>query len=169
MLSIEPGLLIWTIITFVILLIVLRKVAWTPLLSALEQRESTIRNSLDEAQRVRQESEQLLAENRRILANANRESARILEQGREEAERLRTSITEQARTEAQRMIDEARREIVRERQLAVQELKRTAADLALAAAGKLLRTAVTDEAHRRLVTESLDRFPESVEDQRNSR
>jgi F-type H+-transporting ATPase subunit b len=164
MLSIEPGLLIWTIITFVILLIVLRKVAWTPLLSALEQRESTIRNSLDEAQRVRQESEQLLAENRRILANANRESARILEQGREEAERLRTSITEQAHTEAQRMIDEARREIVRERQLAVQELKRTAADLALVAAGKLLRTAVTDEEHRRLVTESIDRFPESVED-----
>ena len=164
MLSIEPGLLIWTIITFVILLIVLRKVAWTPLLSALEQRESTIRNSLDEAQRVRQESEQLLAENRRILANANRESARILEQGREEAERLRTSITEQAHTEAQRMIDEARREIVRERQLAVQELKRTAADLALVAAGKLLRTAVTDEAHRRLVTEAIDRFPESVED-----
>jgi F-type H+-transporting ATPase subunit b len=164
MLSIEPGLLIWTIITFVILLIVLRKVAWTPLLSALEQRESTIRNSLDEAQRVRQESEQLLAENRRILANANRESARILEQGREEAERHRTSITEQAHTEAQRMIDEARREIVRERQLAVQELKRTAADLALVAAGKLLRTAVTDEEHRRLVTESIDRFPESVED-----
>jgi F-type H+-transporting ATPase subunit b len=85
MLSIEPGLLIWTIITFVILLIVLRKVAWKPLLTALEQRESTIRNSLDEAQKARQESEQLLAENRRILANANRESARILEQGREEA------------------------------------------------------------------------------------
>jgi len=169
MLSIEPGLLIWTIITFVILLIVLRKIAWTPLLSALEQRESTIRNSLDEAQRIRQESEQLLAENRRILANANRESARILEQGRKEAERLRTSITEQAHTEAQRMTDEARREIVRERQLAVQELKRTAADLALVAAGKLLRTAVTDEAHRRLVNESIDRFPESVEDLRNSR
>ena len=62
------------------------------------------------------------------------------------------------------MVDEARREIVRERQLAVQELKRTAADLALVAAGKLLRTAVTDEEHRRLVTESIDRFPESVED-----
>jgi F-type H+-transporting ATPase subunit b len=169
MLSIEPGLLIWTIITFVILLIVLRKVAWRPLLAALEQRESTIRNSIDEAQRARQESEQLLAENRRILANANRESAHILEQGREEAERLRTSITEQAHAEAQRMIDEARREITRERQLAVQELKRVAADLALVAAGKLLPTVVTGEEHRRLVTEFLDRFPESIEEQRNLR
>jgi F-type H+-transporting ATPase subunit b len=169
MLSIEPGLLIWTIITFVILLIVLQKVAWKPLLAALEQRESTIRNALDEAQRARQESEQLLAENRRILANANREVTRILEQGREEAERLRISITEQAHVEAQRMIDDARREITRERQLAVQELKRVAADLALVAAGKLLHTVVTDEEHRRLVTEFLDHFPESVEEQRNSR
>jgi F-type H+-transporting ATPase subunit b len=169
MLSIEPGLLIWTIITFVILLIVLRKVAWRPLLTALEQRESTIRDALDEVQRARQESEQLLAENRRILANANRDSARILEQGREEAERLRISITEQAHVEAQRIIDEAHREITRERQRAVQELKRTAADLALVAAGKLLHTVVTDEEHRRLVTEFLDRFPESVEEHRNSR
>jgi F-type H+-transporting ATPase subunit b len=169
MLSIEPGLLIWTIITFVTLLIVLRRVAWKPLLTALEQRESTIRNSLDEAQRARQESEQLLAENRRILANANRESARILEQGREEAERLHTSITEQAHAESQRMLDEARREIARERQLAVQEVKRVAADLALAAAGKLLHTVVAGEDHRRLVTEFLDRFPESVEEQGNSR
>lgn len=169
MLSIEPGLLIWTIITFVILLIVLRKVAWKPLLAALEQRENTIRNALDEAQRARQESEQLLAENRRILANANREATRILEQGREEAERLRSSIAEQARAEAQRTIDEARREITRERQLAVQELKRVAADLALVAAGRLLHTVVTDDEHRRLVTEFLDRFPESVEDRGNSR
>ena len=169
MLSIEPGLLIWTIITFVILLIVLRKVAWKPLLAALEQRENTIRNALDEAQRARQESEQLLAENRRILANANREATRILEQGREEAERLRSSIAEQARAEAQRTIDEARREITRERQLAVQELKRVAADLALVAAGRLLHTVVTDDEHRRLVTEFLDRFPESIEDRGNSR
>ena len=163
MLNIEPGLLIWTIITFLVLLVVLRKVAWGPLLTALEQRESSIRNSLDEAQRARQEAEQLLAENRRILADANREATRILEQGREEAERLRTAMTEQAQTEARRLVDEARREITRERQLAVQDLKSTAAELALVAAGKLLNTVVTDTEHRRLVTEFLDRFPERVD------
>jgi F-type H+-transporting ATPase subunit b len=163
MLRIEPGLLIWTIITFVLLLIVLRKVAWKPLLAALEQRENTIRNSLDEAQRARQEAEQLLAQQREILAEANRESARIIEQSREEAERLRTSITDQAHAEARRLVDDARREIAREKQRAVQELKSTAADLALAAAGRLLNTAMTGEDHRRLVTEFLDRFPEKVE------
>ena len=163
MLNIEPGLLIWTIVTFLVLLAVLRKVAWRPLLAALEQRESAIRSSLDEAQRARQEAEQLLVENRRILADANREAARILEQGREEAERFRTSMTEQAQTEARRLVDEARREITRERQLAVQDLKSTAAELALVAAGRLLNTAVTDADHRRLVTEFLDRLPERVD------
>ena len=163
MLNIEPGLLIWTIVTFLVLLAVLRKVAWRPLLAALEQRESAIRSSLDEAQRARQEAEQLLVENRRILADANREAARILEQGREEAERFRTSMTEQAQTEARRLVDEARREITRERQLAVQDLKSTAAELALVAAGRLLNTAVTDADHRRLVTEFLDQLPEHVD------
>lgn len=163
MLSIEPGLLIWTIITFILLLIVLRKVAWKPILSALEQRESTIRDSLDEAQRARQEAEQLLAQHQQMLAEANRESSRIIEESREEAERQRAAMTEQARGEAQRLVDDARREIDRERQLAVQELKSTAADLALAAAGQLLNTTVTGEDHRRLVTEFLDRFPENLE------
>jgi F-type H+-transporting ATPase subunit b len=163
LLNIEPGLLIWTVITFVFLLIVLRKVAWGPILTALEQREHTIRSALEEAQRSRQETEQLLAQRQQMQTDANREVARLLEQGREEAERLRVSMTEQAREEAQRLIEIARREIARERQLAMQELKNTAADLALAAAGRLLHTAMTSEDHRRLVTEFLDHFPERVE------
>jgi len=163
LLNIEPGLIIWTVITFVILLIVLRKVAWGPILTALEQREQTIRHSLEEAQRARREAEQLLAQHQQMLAEANRDVTRLLEQGREEAERLRISMTEQARQEAQRLTEAARREIVRERQLAVQELRNTAADLALAAAGRLLNTAMTTEDHRRLVSEFLDHFPERVE------
>ena len=163
LLNIEPGLIIWTVITFIILLIVLRKVAWGPILTTLEQREHTIRNSLEEAQRARQEAEQVLVQHQQILADANREVIRLLEQGREEAERLRVSMTEQAREEAQRLTEAARREIVRERQRAMQELKSTAADLALAAAGRLLHAAMTGEDHRRLVTEFLDHFPERIE------
>jgi F-type H+-transporting ATPase subunit b len=163
LLNIEPGLIIWTIITFIVLLVVLRKVAWGPILTALEQREHTIRNSLEEAQRARQEAEQLLAQHQQTLTDANREVGRLLEQGREEAERLRLSLTEQARAEAQRLTETAQREIVREKQLAMQELKNTAADLALAAAGHLLNAAMTSADHRRLVTEFLDRFPERIE------
>ncbi len=163
LLNIEPGLIIWTIITFIVLLVVLRKVAWGPILTALEQREHTIRSSLDEAQRARQEAEHLLAQHQQMLAEANREVARLLEQGREEAERLRASMTEQARTEAQRLTEVARREIGRERQLAMQEIKSAAAELALVAAGHLLSTAMTGEDHKRVVAEFLDHFPEHVE------
>ncbi len=163
MLSIEPGLLIWTIITFVCLLVVLRLVAWKPLLSALEQRETTIRNSLDEAQQAREEAQRLMAENQRILADANRESARILEQGREEAERLRASLTEQAQADAARLVEDARRDIQRERQLAVQDLKATAAELTLAATGQLLGRSVSDDDHRRLVSEFLDHIPDNID------
>lgn len=163
MLNIEPGLLIWTIITFLCLLAVLRKVAWNPLLAALEQRESSIRESLEAAQKAREEAQNLLEENQRVLADANRESARILEQGREEAERLRMTLSEQARQEAQRLVEDARRDIERERFAAVQDLKGTAADLALQATGRLLGAAVTGDDHRRLVTEFLDDFPASVE------
>ena len=163
LLNIEPGLVIWTVITFLLLLAVLRKVAWGPILTTLEQREHTIRSSLEEAQRARQEAEQLLAQHQQVLAEANREVTRLLEQGREEAERLRVSMTEQAREEARRLTEAARRDIGRERQLAMQELKNTAADLALAAAGRLLSTAMTSEDHRRLVTEFLDHFPERIE------
>jgi F-type H+-transporting ATPase subunit b len=103
LLNVEPGLIIWTVITFVLLLIVLRKVAWGPILVALEQREHTIRSSLEEAQRARQEAEQLLAQHQQMLTDANREVGRLLEQGREEAENLRISLTEQAREEARRL------------------------------------------------------------------
>jgi F-type H+-transporting ATPase subunit b len=163
LLNIEPGLIIWTVITFLILLAVLRKVAWGPILTTLEQREQTIRTSLEEAQRARQETAQLLAQHQQMLADANREVMRLLEQGREEAERLRSSMTEQAREEAQRLTEAARRDIGRERQLAMQELKNTAADLALAAASRLLSTTMTGEDHRRLVTEFLEQFPERIE------
>jgi F-type H+-transporting ATPase subunit b len=163
MLNIEPGLLIWTIITFILLVFVLRKVAWNPLLSALEQRESAIRESLEESQRARPEAQALLEQNQRQLAEANRESARIIEQGREEAERVKASIIDQSRQEGQRMVEDARRQIGQERQAAIQDLKSTAADLALQATQRLLSTSVTSEDHRRLVTEFLDRFPESVE------
>lgn len=163
MLNIEPGLLIWTIITFVILLFILYKVAWTPILAALDQRENTIRTSLEEAQRARQETQELLVQKQQILADANREAARILDQSREEAQRLRDTLSEQAREEGQRLRDEARRAIERERQLAIQDLKSTAANLALAAAGQLLGKAVTNADHRRLVNEFLERLPSNLD------
>ena len=163
MLTIEPGLLIWTIITFVILLAVLGKLAWKPLLGALEQRETTIRESLEKAEQARLEAEQLMAQNQQILAEANRQANRILAQAQEEGQRLRDSLAEQARQDSLRLREETRQELERERQLAVQDLKRTASDLALAATERLLGTVVSSDDNRRLVDEFLDRFPDNLD------
>ena len=163
MLTIEPGLLIWTIITFVILLVVLGKLAWKPLLGALEQRETTIRESLEKAEQARLEAEELMAQNRQILAEANRQANRILAQAQEEGQRLRDSLAEQARQDSMRLREETRHELERERQLAVQDLKRTASDLALAATERLLGTVVSSDDNRRLVDEFLDRFPDNLD------
>ena len=161
MLTIEPGLLIWTIITFVILLAVLGKLAWKPLLGALEQRETTIRESLEKAEQARLDAEQLIAQNQQILVEANQQANRILAQ--EEGQRLRDSLAEQARQDSLRLREETRQELEREKQLAVQDLKRTASDLALAATERLLSTVVSSDDHRRLVDEFLDRFPDGLD------
>ena len=163
MLTIEPGLLIWTIITFVILLAVLGKLAWKPLLGVLEQRETTIRESFEKAEQARLEAEQLMAQNQQILAEANRQANRILAQAQEEGQRLRDSLAEQARQDSLRLREETRQELARERQLAVQDLKRIASDLALSATERLLSTVVSGDDHRRLVDEFLDRFPDGLD------
>jgi F-type H+-transporting ATPase subunit b len=163
MLTIEPGLLIWTIITFVILVAVLGKLAWKPLLGALEQRETTIRESLEKAEQARSEAEQLMVQNQRILAEANQQANRILAQAQEEGHRLRESLSEQARQDSVRLREETRQELQRERRLAVQELKKTASDLALAATERLLSTVVTSDDHRRIVDEYLERFPDGLD------
>lgn len=163
MLTIEPGLLIWTIITFVILLAVLGKLAWKPLLGALEQRERTIRESLEKAEQARSEAEQLMAQNQQILAEANQQANRIVAQAQEEGQRLRESLAEQARQESIRLREETNQELQRQRQLAVQELKQTASVLALAATERLLSTAVSSDDHRRIVDEFLERFPEGLD------
>ena len=163
MLTIEPGLLIWTIITFVILLAVLGKLAWKPLLGALEQRETTIRESLEKAEQARSEAEQLMAQNQQILAEANQQANRIVAQAQEEGQRLRESLSEQARQESLRLREETREELQRERQLAVHELKQVASELALAATERLLSTVVSSDDHRRIVDEYLERFPDGLD------
>ena len=163
MLTIEPGLLIWTIITFVILLALLGKLAWKPLLGALEQRETTIRESLEKAEQARLEAEQLMAQNQQILAEANQQANRIVAQAQEEGQRLREALSEQARQESLRQREETRQDIQREKQLAVQELKQTASELALAATERLLSTVVSGDDHRRIVDEYLERFPDNLD------
>lgn len=138
MLEINTGLIVWTILTFLIVLVILRSAAWKPLLAALASREESIRSSLREAEDARAQAARLLEENRKQLAQAEEQSQRIIREGRDLGERLKTELLEKANATSLRMIEQAKHEIGREKDAALVQLRAEAGDLVIAAAGKML-------------------------------
>jgi F-type H+-transporting ATPase subunit b len=151
MLEINPGLIAWTIITFGILLIILRLTAWKPLLQALTAREERIRLSIQRAEEAEQEAQRLLEENRRQLAQADAQAQRAIKEGRDLGERLKIEIIEKAHTMSRHMVEQAKEEIRREKDAALQSLRAEVADLAIAAAGKILDESLDPQRHQKLV------------------
>jgi F-type H+-transporting ATPase subunit b len=138
MLDVNPGLILWTIITFVIVLVILRAAAWKPLLAALTAREDSIRNALREAEDARVQAQALLDENRRQLAQAEEQSQQLIREGRAMGDRLKAEIIEKANSSSRHMIEQAKEEVRREKDAALLQLRSEVSDLVVAAAGKLL-------------------------------
>lgn len=151
MLDLNPGLIIWTIITFLAAAFILRRFAWKPLLGALAAREEKIRSQLEQAEQAQAEAERLLAEHRRQLASAEEQSQRILREGRTLAEQMKADILEKANAGARTMIEQAKGEIQREKESALQDLRAEVADLAITAAGKILDANLDTPKQRKLV------------------
>ena len=151
MLDINPGLILWTIITFLVVVLILRAVAWKPLLAALNAREEKIRSSLQHAEQAQQEAQRLLEANRRQLALAEEQSQRIIREGRTLGERLKAEIMEKANASSRHMIEQAKEEIKREKESALVQLRGEVADLAIMAAGKILDANLDTAKQRQLV------------------
>ena len=154
----DPGLFIWTIVTFLVLLALLAKFAWRPLLEALDRRQQEIRKALDDAQRARHELEQIQQESQRILAAARTEAESIVARTRSDAERLREEIKQKARTEAANMVKNAERQIALETSRAVQQIRQEAVDLSVAIASKLIQRNLSKEDNERLIDETIARI-----------
>ncbi len=154
--SINPGLSIWTIVVFLLLLFVLGRFAWGPILSAVDAREQRIQESLDAAQRHGDEIQALVAEQKQQLAVARQEAQAIVAEGREAGERVRKDIEEKARSESQAMIERARSEIDRQKESALDELRRESVDLAMAVASRLVGERLDTEQDRQLATAYVD-------------
>ena len=120
--QLDPGLFIWTIVTFLVLLTLLAKFAWGPLLQALESRQDAIRKSLDDAQQARQELERLNQESAQIIRQARVDAEAIVTKSRADAERLREEMKQKARTEAEGIVKNAERQIQLETQRALQQI-----------------------------------------------
>jgi F-type H+-transporting ATPase subunit b len=159
MLELNPGLIIWTLIIFFILLVLLRVTAWKPILSALEKREEDIRSSLEQAAKAKEDAERILEENQRNLDRAGEEVQKILREGRALAEKMRHEITEKAGEESRRIIEQSRLQIEREKQEAINQLRSEVAHLAILAAGKILDENLDEKKHKKIIDKFIDDLP----------
>jgi F-type H+-transporting ATPase subunit b len=151
----DPGLFIWTIVTFLVLLALLAKFAWRPLLAALDSRQETIRKSLDDAQQARQELERLNKESAEIIRTARVEAESIISQSRADGERLREEVKQKARAEADHIVRNAERQIQLETGRALQQIRREAVDLSVMIASKIIQRNITKEDNERLIEDAL--------------
>ena len=156
--QLDPGLYIWTILTFLVLFALLAKFAWRPLLKALEERQALIRKSLDEAQQARQELERLNQEQQKIMASARAEADAIVSQSRADAERLRQELRESARAEAANIVKNAERQIELQTHQALRQIRHEAVELSVAIASKLLARNLSKEDNDRLIQQTLAQF-----------
>ena len=153
--QVEPGLFIWTILVFVVLLTLLKKFAWGPLLAALEERQEGIRKSLDDAAQARKELEQVQSDAEAILVKARAEADSILSETRSDAANIRDDLRQQAQNEAQSIVQNAERQIQLETDRAVLQIREEAVELSLSIASKLIRRNLTKEDNQALIDEAL--------------
>ena len=159
----DPGLFIWTIVTFLVLLALLAKFAWTPLLQALETRQNAIRKSLDDAQQAKVELERLHVESGHIIQRARIDADAIISQSRVDGDRLREEIRSKARTEADHIVKNAERQIQLETSRALEQIRREAVDLSVMIASKIIQRNLSKEDNERLIDQAL----KQVENRRN--
>lgn len=160
LLRFEPGLMIWTVIVFGVLLVVLRLFAWKPLLKALDEREQKIQDGLSQAEETRQRTETVLEENRRRTDEAIQKSEQIVQQARQDAEQVRRQMIAEAKIEARRVNEQGLQRLDAERRAVMAEMRQVAADLAIEAAGRLIESSLTEQQQRDLVDRFLRKVPE---------
>jgi F-type H+-transporting ATPase subunit b len=151
----DPGLYIWTILTFLVLVGLLAKFAWRPLLDALERRRQLIAKAVDDAERARAEIEKVHQESARILANARVEAEAIVARSRVAADRLGEQLREKASAEAAGILQKAEREIQLETRRAIEQVRREAVDLSVAIASKILHRSVSKEDNAALIEDAI--------------
>ena len=151
----DPGLFVWTLLTFLVLLTILAKFAWRPLLRTLESRQATIRKSLDDALQAKKDLERLHVESAEIMRKARLDAESIVSQSRADADRLREEMKQKAKADADIVVRNAERQIQLETTRALQQIRHEAVDLSVAIASKLLQRNISKEDNEKLIDEAL--------------
>ncbi len=147
----NPGLMIWTLVCFAIAFFVLRKYAFGPIQTVIDERRKRIRDSLDEADKAREEARRLLEEHRSLLGRARTDAEEILAEARRDADAQRERNREELEVDRQRRVDETRKQIEAETRRALEQIRSEVADLTLIATSRVTGKVLTQEDHRRLI------------------
>ncbi len=155
---VDPGLYFWTLFTFLALVVLLKKFAWTPLLKALEERRASIEKSVEDAKRATAELQRVQEESARLMAEARTEAAGIVTRSRADADRFREEMRKKAIEDAQVIVKSAEKEIQLETARAIAQLRTEAVDLSVAIASKLLRKNITAADNDALIQDAIGQF-----------
>ena len=154
--QLDPGLFVWTILTFLLLLTVLAKFAWKPLLKMLKDREDLIRSSLEDAEKAQTELANLNAEREEIINKARSEAQSILSEGKVAASKLKDETLKAAKDQAKSILTDAEKQIRIEKHKVIEEIKSEVVDLSLSVAEKLIKKNISREDNQALIDESLE-------------
>ncbi len=155
-LSFDPGLFMWTIVTFLIVLMILKWKAWGPLINALDKREEDIREALASAEKARQDAEKASSEYEDMMRKAQAEAQQIVSEGKAAGERVKNDIQSAANDKADEIIEKAKAQIDAERRKAIQEIKSSVVDLSMDAAAKVIERNLDSDDNRKLVDQALE-------------
>jgi len=162
LIQVTPGLMIWTIVCFLIALFVLKRYAFGPIQKLIDERRERIRRALDEADEAREEARTLLEEHRKLIGQARGEAEEILSEARQVAKGMQERVKEETEADRQRRLEETKRQIEAETRRALEAIRSEVAELSLVAAEKVTRKSLDDKDQRRLIDEAIGELDFSV-------
>ena len=168
LISVTPGLMIWTIVCFLIALWVLKRYAFGPIQRLIDSRQQSIQQSIEAAESARDEAQRLLEEHRKLIADARGQGEAILAEARKTRESMEQRMREETEAERQRRLEETRREIQAETERALEQIRTEVAELTLVAATKVTGKVLDPSDHRRLIEEAIQTLDFSVLEERKN-
>jgi len=162
LIQVTPGLMIWTIVCFLITLFVLKRYAFGPIQKGIDERRERIRASLDEADRAREEARRLLEEHRALIGRAQTDAEEILSEARHVADANERRMREDLEEDRQRRLEDTRKQIEAETRRALEQIRLEVVDLSMLAATKVTRKSLDDADHKRLIEEAVGELDFSV-------
>jgi F-type H+-transporting ATPase subunit b len=162
LIQVTPGLMIWTIVCFLVALFVLRRFAFGPIQTLIDERRERIRRSLDEADEAREEARNLLEEHRKLIGQARNEAEEILSEARQVGKAMQQRVKDETEADRHRRLEETKRQIEAETRRALEAIRAEVAELSLFAAEKVTRKTLDDKDQRRLIDEAISELDFSV-------